>query len=141
MGRGWAVLAIGAWTATMVGCADQPTGVHVHAHMPGAAYDELRFSVVLVPPPESMRPARTIVDPATLGRYQGPFDGGGDQDVIIYLGDDVSEQMVNCSATALADGTMVATGAAEVLVEAQKVLDLDVYLLPPVMPVAAPSSN
>ncbi|HVR63177.1 MAG TPA: hypothetical protein VMU50_14845 [Polyangia bacterium] len=131
MGRAWAVLSIAA-LAMMLGCADQPTGVHVHAHMPGEAYDELRFSVVLVPTPESMRPARTIVDPATTGRYQGSF-GGTDQDVIIYLGDDVAAQMINCGATALAGGVMIASGAAEVTVESQRILDVDVFLLPPVM--------
>lgn len=104
--------------------------------MPGPAYDELRFGVVLVPPPDAARPALTIVDPATLGRYQGPF-GNGDQDVVIYLNDEVADQIVNCASTAFSQGTMVATGAAQVLVESQRIVDVDVPLVPPVMPAPA----
>ena len=126
------VLVVITACAVILGCGGQPTGVHVHARMPGVAYDELRFSVVLVPPAESSQPAQTIVDPATQGRYLGPF-GNGDQDVFIYLKEEIGDQMVSCAAVALMQDALAASGAVQVVIEPQRIVDTDVFLLPPAM--------
>src|SRR5579872_531435 len=119
----WSALAVVS-VAFGAGCGASSTGVHVHAHMAGQPYDELRFGVVLVPPLGSAEPARTIVDPATRGRYPGPFNADGDQDVVILLNDDVAEQMVNCAVAALAGGQVTASGASEVLIQSQAIVDV-----------------
>jgi hypothetical protein len=113
--------------STVLGCRQEPTGVHVYAHLADIPYDELRFSVADVPAADSQESPRIIVDPETLGRYQGPFNGG-DQDVVIYLTDDVADQLIHCEAIALAQGAAIANGSADVVAPSQKITDIDIYL-------------
>ena len=127
-----AVLVLAAWAASL-GCGQKVTGVHVHAHMTVLSYDELRFGVVLVPPLDSPAPTRTIVDPETQGRFRGPFSAG-DQDVEIYLEDSIADQMINCVVVAMYQGAVTGNGASEVLVEPQRVIDVELYLVPPATP-------
>ncbi len=129
MGRGWAAVSAAVAAMVCAGCGSASTGVDVHAHMAAMPFDELRFGVVLVPPPESSQLARTIVDPETRGRFQGPFTLG-DQDVVIYLKEDVADQMINCGTVALLQGAIVASGATEVVVQPETIIDVDVYLSP-----------
>jgi hypothetical protein len=135
------VLVLAAWAASL-GCGEKVTGVHVRAHTTSLPYDELRFGVVLVPPLDSSEPTRTIVDPETKGRFQGPFTGG-DQDVEIFLQDSIADQMINCVAMTLLAGAVTASGASEVVVEPQRVIDVDLYVLPPATSVnnGGPSAN
>ena len=118
---------MGVVSVLLLGCKQEATGVHVHAHMTGLTYDELRFGVVLLPPDGSLDSARTIVDPDTRGRYRGPFKMG-DQDVVIYLTDDAADQLIRCQAIALAQGTVIASGAVQVVAPSQMITDVDIYL-------------
>jgi hypothetical protein len=74
------VIASVAAAAAAAGCSRQETGAHVYVRLGQLQFDELRLGVTQTATGE------TVVDPATAGRYQGPFQPG-DQDAIIYLAD------------------------------------------------------
>ena len=75
-------------------CGGSPTGVHVTAHVASLSYDELRFGLAVVPITNTpLTPAETLVDPASTGRY-ADLTQGGNQDVVIYLRDDLDGQVV-----------------------------------------------
>src|SRR4051812_27367250 len=105
---GAVVLTLAAVAA--VGCGQQQgTGAHVYVRLGSLQYDELRLGVTRTATGD------VVVDPATAGRYTGPFHPG-DQDAIIYLPDALDGSSVRCDATALAAGAAVGSGAADMLV-------------------------
>lgn len=107
-----------------LGCGEEATGVHVTAHLASVDYDELRFGVT------SEDAAATFVDPATRGRYMGPFSAG-DQDVVIYLADDLAGQIVRCQVTALAAGAIRASGNVDVTLARAEIKDVEVFMAAP----------
>ena len=86
------VIAGAAATAAAAGCGRQETGAHVYVRLGQLQYDELRMGVTRTATGE------TVVDPATAGRYEGPFQPG-DQDVIIYLADSLDGNQLRCEPT------------------------------------------
>src|SRR5204863_6889941 len=61
------------------------------------------------------------------GRYQGPFSPG-DQDVVIYLRDDLGGSQLHCEATALRGGAVVGTGAGDVTAARGEMKDVDIFM-------------
>ena len=73
--------AVAVAAAAAGGCGGQDTtGAHVYVRLGSLQYDELRLGVTQTATGE------VVVDPATAGRYPGPFQPG-DQDAFIYLPD------------------------------------------------------
>jgi hypothetical protein len=101
------VLAL-ALSSALGGCGRSETGVHIYARAGAIEYDELRFQV-------TRADGEIVVDPMTTGRYQGPF-ASGDQDVLVYLRDDLAGSQVRCEASALRAGAEVSRGASDVTV-------------------------
>ena len=87
------------------------------------AYDELQFRV-------TRAGGELVVDPATAGRYQGPFQPG-DQDVLVYLRDDLDGSPLHCEASALRAGAVVGSGAGDVTVVRGEIEDVDVLMAAP----------
>jgi len=114
-------------TAGVVGCGRSDTGAHVYVRLGQLEYDELRLGVT--------RPAtgETIVDPATAGRYAGPFRPG-DQDTIIYLADTLDGSQLHCEATALRAGMPIGAGAADMLVARGAIKTVEIVMAPPGAP-------
>jgi hypothetical protein len=112
------------------GCGRADTGVHVHVHLQQLQFDELRFHLIRLPPPEAAAgvAAATIVDPETTGRFLGPFRPG-DQDVIIYLADDLDGSLLRCEVAALRAGSTAGRGSADVVVERQEIETVDVVMV------------
>ena len=71
-----------------------------------------------------------VVDPATAGRYQGPFQPG-DQDVLVYLRDDLDGSQLHCEASALRAGAVVDSGASDVTVVGGEMKDVDIFMAAP----------
>jgi hypothetical protein len=130
--RRWAAALLGAWLAGVAGCDDGRTALHVIARVASLDYDELRFGVTTIatgPATDGGGP-QTLVDPATAGRYVGPFQPG-DQDVMIYLPDQTDGAPVRCDVTALRMTAPVAAGSASVTVERHTVKDVEVLMVVP----------
>jgi hypothetical protein len=115
-------LGIGGALA-LAGCGQSDTAVHVRAHLGTLAYDELQFGLTVAG-------GQVVVDPMTNGLYQGPFPPG-DQDVLIYLRDDLAGSQLHCEATALRAGTAVATGASDVTVVRDEMKDVEIFMADP----------
>ncbi|HEY7376161.1 MAG TPA: hypothetical protein VIF57_28630 [Polyangia bacterium] len=122
MRKAAAWLAI-AGACALAGCGRSDTGVHVHAHLGALAYDELQFRVTVAG-------GDVVVDPLTDGRYQGPFQPG-DQDVLIYLRDDLAGSQLHCEATALRAGAAVGAGAGDVTVVRGEMRDVEIFMADP----------
>jgi hypothetical protein len=125
-------------------CGGESTGVHVTAHVATLSYDELRFGVTLVDPAGAGAAAGdTLVDPATRGRYMAPFSPG-DQDVVIYLRDDLDGKAVRCEVMALEAGATRASGTVDVTISRSEMKDVEVFMAtpaatpPPPPPTTAP---
>jgi hypothetical protein len=130
--RRWAAALLGAWLAGAAGCDDQRTALHVIARVASLDYDQLRFGVTTIatgPAGDGGGP-QTLVDPMTTGRYMGPFQPG-DQDVMIYLPDQVGGAPVRCDVTALRTTAVVGAGSASVTVERHAVKDVEVLMVGP----------
>jgi len=112
-------LAIGVVLA-LAGCARSDTGIHIHARLGSLTYDELQFSV-------TQAGGELVVDPATAGRYQGPFQPG-DQDVLVYLRDDLDGSQLHCEVSALRAGAVVGGGAGDVTVVRDEMTDVDIVM-------------
>jgi hypothetical protein len=106
--------------SALAGCGRSDTGVHVHAHLGALVYDELQFRVTVAG-------GDVVVDPLTNGRYQGPFQPG-DQDVLIYLRDDLAGSQLHCEATALLAGAVVGAGAGDVTVVRGEMKDVEIVM-------------
>jgi hypothetical protein len=113
--------SLGIGVVLMVaGCGRSNTGVDIHARLGSLTYDELQFGV-------TRAGGEVIVDPATAGRYQGPFPPG-DQDVIVYLRDDLDGSQLHCEASALTAGAVVGSGAGDVTVVRGEMTDVEVVM-------------
>jgi hypothetical protein len=119
------LLGIGGALA-LAGCGRSNTGVHLHAHLGSLAYDELQFGVTVAG-------GEVVVDPMTNGRYQGPFQPG-DQDVLIYLRDDLGGSQLHCAATALSAGAVVGAGASDVTAVRGEMKDVEIFMAGPGSP-------
>lgn len=108
--------------STLAGCGRSDTGVHIHAHVASLNYDELQFRV-------TRASGELVVDPAAAGRYQGPFTPG-DQDVLIYLRDDLDGSQLRCEASALRAGDVVSSGASDVTVVRGEMTDVEIIMAP-----------
>jgi len=110
--------------AAVAGCGRQETGAHVYVRLGQLEYDELQLRVTL--------PATgdTVVDPATDGRYVGPFRPG-DQDTIIYLSDALDGSALHLEATALRTGMTIGAGAADMLVARGTIKVVEIVMGPP----------
>ena len=71
-----------------------------------------------------------VVDPMTAGRYQGPFQPG-DQDVLIYLRDDLAVSPLHCEASALRASAVVSAGAADVTVVRGEMREVEIFMADP----------
>jgi len=105
---------------TLAGCGRSDTGVHIHARLGSLEYDELQFRV-------TQAGGELVVDPAGAGRYQGPFQPG-DQDVLVYLRDDLGGSQLHCEASALSAGAIVGSGAGDVTVVRGEMKDVDIVM-------------
>jgi hypothetical protein len=119
---------IAAWLgitiiSTLAACGRSDTGVHIHARLGALAYDELQFRVVTAG-------GEVLVDPAGSGRYQGPFQPG-DQDVLVYLRDDLGGSQLHCEGSALSAGAVVGSGAGDVTIVRGAVKDVDIAMAAP----------
>jgi hypothetical protein len=113
------------------GCGDQRTGLHVVARLSSLQYDELRFGVTALQAPATADGgAPIVVDPATQGRYVAPFVPG-DQDVYIYLPDDLGGDPVRCDVQALRASAPIAAGFADAMVGSHVMKDVEVVVLAP----------
>ncbi len=104
------------------GCGRSDTGVHIFAHVGSLEYDELRFQV-------TRGSGEVVVDPMAAGRYQGPFQPG-DQDVLVYLRDDLGGTALHCDASALRAGEVVGQGAGDVTVVRGEMQTVDIFMGP-----------
>jgi hypothetical protein len=68
-----------------------------------------------------------VVDPMTAGRYQGPFQPG-DQDVVVYLRDDLDGTALRCEASALRAGEVVGDGAGDVTVVRGEMQTVEIFM-------------
>jgi len=116
----WLWIAV---VSTLAACGRSDTGVHIHARLGALAYDELQFGVTTTG-------GEVIVDPAVSGRYQGPFQPG-DQDVLIYLRDDLGGSSLHCGANALSAGIVVGSGAGDVTVVRGEMKDVEIAMAAP----------
>lgn len=117
----WALVAV-----LFVGSCDGPTGLHVFVRLGQLRYDGLALEVTRVPDTSSASP-QVLVDPSTNGRYAGPFSGG-DQDVYVYLPDDLGGATVQCSMTALEGSSAVAQGEADTTVRRGAIQDVQIVM-------------
>ena len=106
--------------STLAGCGRSDTGVHIHARVGSLQYDELQFRV-------TRAGGELVVDPANAGRYQGPFQPG-DQDVLVYLRDDLDGSQLHCEASALLAGAVVGSGAGDVTVARGAMKDVEIVM-------------
>jgi hypothetical protein len=109
--------------STLAGCGRSDTGVDIHARLGSLQYDELQFRV-------TQAGGELVVDPATAGRYQGPFTPG-DQDVLVYLRDDLDGTRLHCEASASRAGAVVGRGAGDVTVVRGEMTDVDIDMIAP----------
>jgi hypothetical protein len=68
-----------------------------------------------------------IVDPASNGRYVGPFRPG-DQSVIVYVADELDGVAVHCAASALRAGAVVGAGAGDVTIERRRIKQVEIVM-------------
>ena len=119
----WQRIVVAAALTALAGCGRSDTGVRIVAHVGSLDYDELQFRV-------TRADGEVVVDPTTAGRYQGPF-GSGDQDVLIYLRDDLGGSQLHCEATALRAVAVVAAGAGDVTVVRGEMKELEIFMADP----------
>ncbi len=117
----WALGAV-----LIVGSCHDATGLHVVARLAGVQYDALALQITRVPDASGATP-QLLVDPSGNGRYPGPFTGG-DQDVYVYLPDDLGGAAVQCSMTALQGATAVAQGQANATVRQGAIEDVQIMM-------------
>lgn len=118
------IAAVAAIVAAFAGCGRSDTGVHIVVHLGTLEYDELRFQVTRS---SAGMADETVVDPATNGRYAGPF-AAGDQDVTIYMSDDYGGSQLRCEASALRGGVVAGSGATDVTIVRGAVKDVEIFM-------------
>ena len=110
------------------GCHDS-TGLHVFARLGALEYDTLALQIA-GPVDTTGTPPQVLVDPTTSGRYTGPFHGG-DQDVYVYLPDDLDGAVLQCTMTALLSSAVVGQGETDATVHRQAVEDVQIVMVGP----------
>jgi len=123
--RRWSLLGA---VLVAIGCHDS-TGLHVFARLGALNYDALALQIAR-PTDTSGAPPQVLVDPASNGRYAGPFHGG-DQDVYVYLPDDLDGARLQCSMTALLSSAVVGQGETDATVHRQTVEDVQIFMVGP----------
>lgn len=118
--------------ALLVSACHDSTGLHVVARMGTLNYDALALEVARSPSASGAAP-QILVDPTTNGRYPGPFHGG-DQDVYVYLPDDLDGARLQCTLTALRAASPVGEGTAGVTVHRQSIEDVQIQMGSPGAP-------
>lgn len=103
-------------------------------HVGSLQYDELRIGV------RRADTAEVVVDPATAGRYLGPFRPG-DQDVIIYLPDALDGTQLRCEATALQAGVAASFGTGDMMVARGVMRDVEIFMAAPPSSTDMPPSS
>ena len=111
----WSWIAL---TSALGGCARSDTGVHIFARLGATDYDELQFAV------------KAPDGAATTGRYPGPFQPG-DQDVLVYVRDDLADSALRCEASALRGGVVASAGAGDVTVVRGEIEDVEIVMAAP----------
>jgi hypothetical protein len=127
-------IAFGALLSLAAGCGRSATGIEIAVRLGQLEYDELRFQLTQSAPgtTDSGVP-QTLVDPATKGRYVGPFRPG-DQSVIVYVSDELDGVAVRCEASALRVGAVVGTGVGDVTIERSNIKQIEIVMGPTVEP-------
>jgi len=121
-------IAFSAVLGLAAGCGQSATGVEIAVRLGQLEYDELRFQLTQsAPATTDSGMAQTIVDPATNGRYVGPFRPG-DQSVIVYVADELDGAPVRCAASALRAGAVVGTGVRDVTIERGKLKHVEIVM-------------
>ncbi len=121
-------IALGALLGMAAGCGQSATGVEIAVHLGQLEYDELRFQLTQsAPATTDSGVPMTLVDPATNGRYVGPFRPG-DQSVIVYVPDELDGVAVHCGASALRAGVAVGTGAGDVMIARGRIKPVDIVM-------------
>ncbi len=118
--------ALDAVLVLIVGSCHDATGLHVVARLGAVQYDALALQITRVPDASGASP-QVLVDPSGNGRYLGPFTGG-DQDVYVYLPDDLGGAAVQCSMTALQGSSAVAQGQANATVRQGAIEDVQIVM-------------
>jgi hypothetical protein len=108
------------------GCHDS-TGLHVFARLGALTYDALALQIAR-PTDTSGAPPQVLVDPTTNGRYAGPFHGG-DQDVYVYLPDELDGARLECTMTALLSSAVVGQGQTDATVHRQAIEDVQIFMV------------
>jgi hypothetical protein len=121
------ITAVAVIVAALVACGRSDTGVHISMHLGMVEYDELRLQVARS---AGGTAGEIVVDPATNGHYVGPFSPG-DQDVIVYLSDDLDGSQLRCEASALRGGAVASSGASEVTVVRDAIQDVEIFMAAP----------
>lgn len=125
MARRWSLLGA---VLVAVGCHDS-TGLHVVARLGALNYDTLALGIAR-PADTSGAPPEVLVDPTTNGRYSGPFHGG-DQDVYVYLPDQLDGARLQCTMTALLSSAVAGQGETDATVRRQAVEDVRIFMVGP----------
>jgi hypothetical protein len=121
-------IALGALLAVTTGCGQSATGIEIEVRLGQLDYDELRFQLTQsAPGTTNSGVTQTIVDPATKGRYVGPFRPG-DQSVIVYVSDELAGVTVRCAASALRAGAVVGTGVGDVTIERSRIKQVEIVM-------------
>ena len=115
--------------ALLAGACHDSTGLHVYAQLGTLAYDALALEIT-GPGADGGTAPQILVDPATTGRYPGPFHGG-DQDVYVYLPDDLDGVRLQCTMTALRSSAAVAQGQAQATVHRHAIEDVHIVMVSP----------
>lgn len=118
------------WSAPRYpGRARTPTGVRIIARLARCPCDELRVAISLAPRADEDPDGagHLVVDPATRGRYVGPFSPG-DPEIVVYLARELSGRRVVCEVTALETGDVICRGRADVVLVANTIVDVPIAL-------------
>ena len=116
--------------ALLASACHDSTGLHVFAHLGDLPYDALALQITRPATAGATTDPEVLVDPATTGRYPGPFQGG-DQDVYVYLPDALDGVRLQCTMTALLSSAAVAQGEADATVHRQAIEDVRIEMVAP----------
>lgn len=116
--------------ALLASACHDSTGLHLFAHLGSLNYDALALQITRPAGAAGTSAPQVLVDPATSGRYPGPFQGG-DQDVYVYLPDDLDGARLQCTMTALRSSATVAQGESDATVHRQAIEDVQIVMIAP----------
>jgi hypothetical protein len=121
-------IAFGALLGVAAGCGQSATGVEISVRLGQLEYDELRFQLTQSAPGTTNGGVpQIVVDPATKGRYVGPFRPG-DQSVLVYVSDELDGVAVHCEVSALRAGVVVGSGAGDVMIARSRIKPVEIVM-------------